>query len=197
MGSETGEGRRLCDGCLRRWPAPDSGRVRLKRLEQVVCAWPYSGTVRDLIVRAKGELRSPVLAVLGEDLENRIESERPAPGALVWAPASHRRPGGWHLARAVAERLARRLGWPSGPRLRRTRRTPPQTGLAGRERRRNLEGAMQVRAWWGKRPPTRVWVVDDVLTTGATLRECARALRAAGVRRVGALVLARVADGRP
>jgi predicted amidophosphoribosyltransferase len=73
--------------------------------------------------------------------------------------------------------------------LLRTRATPPQTGLDARARRRNLEGA------FGLAPaaalPAHVVVFDDVMTTGATLREAARLLLRRGAVRVDAWALAR------
>lgn len=75
----------------------------------------------------------------------------------------------------------------------RHRATPPQTGLSGEARRRNLKGAFQVPA-----PEEivgrNVLLVDDVFTTGATVDECARALRRAGAAEVQVLTLARVED---
>jgi len=75
--------------------------------------------------------------------------------------------------------------------LTRIRRTVPQTGLNGKERRRNLKGAFQVTApeqLQGK----AVILVDDVFTTGATVNECARVLKGAGAAQVEILTLARV-----
>jgi predicted amidophosphoribosyltransferase len=69
--------------------------------------------------------------------------------------------------------------------LRRIRPTPAQAGASAALRRRNLVGAMQVVAGRvGRVTGCRVLVVDDVMTTGATLAEAARALRAAGAREV-------------
>lgn len=96
---------------------------------------------------------------------------------------------GW-LAQAISAETGRRVVVDG---LVRTRRTPSQAGLAGRARRRNVSGAFKVR---GSRAAEiegqRVLLVDDVLTTGATLAACTRALKQAGARQVDVLVLARV-----
>ena len=73
----------------------------------------------------------------------------------------------------------------------RVRATTAQTDLGGRARRRNLHGAFAVTAPL----PPHVALVDDVLTTGATLAEAARTLRAAGVSRVDAWVVAVAESG--
>jgi len=94
------------------------------------------------------------------------------------------------LARVLGARYRRRVH-PLA--LRRCRPTPPQVGLNEEERRRNMAGAFAVRdraAVHGR----AVLLVDDVMTTGATVDECAKTLRRAGAERVDVLVLARAAD---
>jgi ComF family protein len=92
------------------------------------------------------------------------------------------------LASAVARRLERPLDVTT---LVRMRATPPQTSAGHRERQLNVRRAFAV-----KRPARvanpRVLLIDDVMTTGATVDECARTLLAAGARRVDVLTLARV-----
>ena len=83
----------------------------------------------------------------------------------------------------VADLLERRLD------------TPAQTSLSGTARRRNLRNAFVLKKGGGERiKQRRILLVDDVFTTGTTINECARILRAAGAERVEALTLARVAD---
>lgn len=94
--------------------------------------------------------------------------------------------------------LARAVGQLSGGRvdpfvLSRCRPTPPQVGLGAADRRRNVRGAFAVRDHQRVRGRS-VLVVDDVMTTGATAQEAARALLAAGAHRVDVLVLARALD---
>ncbi|NOR19089.1 MAG: ComF family protein [Xanthomonadales bacterium] len=79
--------------------------------------------------------------------------------------------------------------------LRRRRNTKAQSGLSRLERRRNVRGAFY---WRGSEPPGRhVALIDDVMTTGTTVYECARVLKKAGARRVDVWVAARaIPSGR-
>jgi len=88
------------------------------------------------------------------------------------------------LAREVARRTGARLATHA---LRRTDARPGQTGRSRAERRRLARGAFRCTG----PVPGAVWLVDDVVTTGATLAECARVLRRAGARRVAAVGMAR------
>jgi ComF family protein len=91
------------------------------------------------------------------------------------------------LARALADRLGKRVEVGA---LARSRETRSQTTLAPTERWRNVQGAFVAA---GDLSGTRVAVVDDVLTTGATLAACAAALASGGVAAVGAATFARAA----
>lgn len=115
------------------------------------------------------------------------------PQAIVPVPL-HRarlRQRGFDQALEIARPLGRALGLPVLPgALVRLRATQEQSRLSAIARRRNLKGAFQA---WPKLPlPAHVAIVDDVMTTGATLRAAAIALRRAGVQRVDAWVAARV-----
>lgn len=101
---------------------------------------------------------------------------------------------GFNQAAMLARPLARRHSRPWRPLvLRRCRRTPPQVGLGLEERRRNMAGAFAVRDDAAVRGRS-ILLVDDVMTTGSTVDECAKMLRRSGARRVDVVVLARAAD---
>lgn len=98
---------------------------------------------------------------------------------------------GFNQAALLAERVGRVWGRPViASALVRTMATPPQTELSGEARRRNVRGAFAVvrpRQVAGR----RVLLIDDVMTTGATVEACAAPLRGAGAAEVGVLTVAR------
>ena len=102
----------------------------------------------------------------------------------------------FNQAAMLADEVSRLTGVPARMHLlQRTRRTPPQVGRTRDQRRRNVQGAFRVRAGaGGEVEGRRIVIVDDVMTTGATLGACARALKRAGAERVDVLVLALVTD---
>lgn len=104
---------------------------------------------------------------------------------------------GYNQAELLARALSKGTGVPVVEALRRRRWTRPQAGLRRNARRRNVEGVFETTARAEGLRGQRALLIDDVCTTGATLEACARVLRAAGVRRVDALTLARNAfNGR-
>lgn len=121
--------------------------------------------------------------------------ERPE---LILTVPLHRqrlRQRGYNQALELARPLARALAVPlRHDVLQRRRATDAQTELDAVARRRNVRGAFAVRE--GVALPAHVAVLDDVMTTGATLAECARVLKRAGARRVDVWALARAPRGR-
>ena len=119
-------------------------------------------------------------------------AERPC-DAVVAVPLhpARRRSRGYNQAQVLAAGLARRLGIPLwGGVLHRVRATETQTHLTARQRLHNVTGAFESdrrRQLAGR----RVLLVDDVMTTGATVGECARALKKGGATEVLVLTLAR------
>jgi ComF family protein len=97
----------------------------------------------------------------------------------------------WRRGFNQAEDLARRLGVPHRRLLARWRPRPAQSSLPSALRRRNLEASIVVPPWQRRAITGRVIVlVDDVITTGATLDACASALKQAGAKEVRAVTVA-------
>jgi len=115
--------------------------------------------------------------------------------AVTWVPLSRSRlvERGFDQARALAGPVGSALGIPVRSLLLRAGSSVPQARRGGRERRSAMEGLFTTAV---RSPPPRVLIVDDVLTTGATVAACAEALLAAGAGRVGVLTAARAATGR-
>jgi ComF family protein len=129
------------------------------------------------------------LASLVRDAARRLAT---SPDLVVPVPMheSRRRARGFHPAGELARAVARETGCAlSLDALRATRETASQTGLDRGARRRNVRGAFAATRAFPR--GARVALVDDVVTTGATLAECARVLRRAGAARVVAVCAAR------
>lgn len=119
------------------------------------------------------------------------------PQLLLTVPLhrSRLRQRGYNQALELARPLARSLGVPlRHDVLQRVRQTEAQTELDALSRRRNVRGAFALHA--GAELPAHVAILDDVMTTGATVAECARVLKRAGVRRVDVWALARAPSPR-
>lgn len=117
------------------------------------------------------------------------------PQLLLVVPLHHARlrRRGYNQALELARSLARASGVPlRHDAVLRRRSTAAQTELDAVARRRNVHGAFAVRE--GIALPAHVAILDDVMTTGATLAECARVLRRAGVQRVDVWALARAGN---
>lgn len=179
----------LSDGC----PAC---RKRGFPFEATVRLGPYDRSLREGILRAKVATGEPVAEMLGRTLaEARLVELRSLGVDLVVPVPLHwrRRWGrGYNQAAAIAGEVAVALGLPckaSG--LVRTRPDAQHAQPSAAAREANVRGAFRVgrgASFAGR----AVLVVDDVMTTGSTVAEAARVLRAAGVTRVAAAVLARV-----
>jgi len=149
----------------------------LARLGPVTTALAYDGTAARLIQRFKFESRSDALDVLVEPLAGRVAGlDADVVVPVPRHPDRIREQGcdpAWQLARA----LCRRTGLALAPRvLERARAGQPQMELPRARRLANVRGSFRARP--GALAGRRALLLDDVTTTGATLAEAARALRA-------------------
>jgi ComF family protein len=173
-----------CGQCLRRPPPFDAAAA----------AFAYAFPTDRLLHRFKFAGDLAMGRWLAFALLDAVRSQ-PAPDLVIPTPLSRARlrGRGFNQAGEIAKVLAAALNIPVAVAgLTRRREDSPQTALDARERRRNLRGAFHCGlALHG----LAVALVDDVMTTGATAHEAARALRAAGAARVSVWVVARTPWG--
>ncbi|MEU9166053.1 ComF family protein [Streptomyces sp. NPDC048424] len=198
----------VCAGCREALSGAGAGPVRPSPrpggLPVVSAAAVYEGGVRALLLAHKERGALPLAGVLGEALAGAVLAGGPSGGpsggpvragspaaevALVPVPSARRqvRARGHDPARRIALAAAgrlRRAGVPArvAPVLRLRRAVADQAGLGARQRLENLAGALTVcRDGARLTDGAGIVLVDDLITTGATLAEAARAVRAAGL----------------
>ncbi len=158
---------------------------------------PYEGALRRLIQGLKYEREKALARPLGRLLASAVPAgllpEEVRMVACVPPDPTRLRERGYHPAELLAREVARALGTAFRPLLVKVRATPPQVGRPRAERREAMGGLFASRTSGHGEP---VLVVDDVITTGATAAEAARALIEAGFGEIGVLACAQAVGGR-
>jgi ComF family protein len=203
------EGRPICERCA---PALDArlelaagtpiglpSEVPAPLLQLEWCA-PFSGLVRRALHELKYGGETRLALPLGEAIARRWRRVGVGGDVLVPVPvhAERARRRGYDQAELIARAAARSLAMPCAPILERNRATIAQFDLDRRARATNVHGAFRLRAPPATHPATPTppagrWIVliDDVVTTGATLSACAAPLLEAGAVGVSAITVAR------
>lgn len=183
-----GENDGICGECLQH-PPP---------WNRVVAALLYRFPVDVLVQRFKFSRNMACGNALARELEHRLLSghnvrEDSRPDVIVPVPLHHARHAkrSFNQSDVVARHLGRRFDIPVENRLlSRVRRTHPQSGLDARSRRKNTRGAFHCHYPRAK-GIRHAALLDDVMTTGATLEACTRELKRSGIRDISIWVVAR------
>lgn len=172
----------LCEDCRTRHPAFD----------RAASVFRFEGEARELVnafkFRERLDVRDDFVDFLEATVLTRFKTEEIDVVTAIPSTLSHRLLRGFNPSAFLAEPLAKRLAKPYRDLLRRIGHPKHQSGLCEEERRTNVIGTFKAR-----RGPTgrTVLLIDDVMTTGATLSEAAKTLKEAGWERVWTASMAR------
>jgi ComF family protein len=172
-----------CGRCLRKPPAFDAA----------VAAFSYQFPLDVLVTRSKYNGDVACLHFLGEALADVLAARATRADAIVPVPLAtlRQRERGYNQAAELAKPCAARLNIPLMLDLMRTRDTEKQTELSFKARMRNVRGAFSAASLERPLAGKHIVLVDDVMTTGATLNEATKAMKDAGAAHVTVAVVAR------
>lgn len=161
----------------------------LKHLDGALMGYKYDGALKDMLHKLKFEGESKFLRPLAEEAVFLAQAYRESGFDMVVSvptDAARRKQRGFDIPESIfSQALAVKGAWQPQV-LARIRATAPQYGLAPDKRRSNVRGCFAVQ---GDVRGAKILLVDDILTTGATLDEAAKTLKQAGAKSVYALTL--------
>ncbi|KUO61995.1 MAG: hypothetical protein APF84_05035 [Gracilibacter sp. BRH_c7a] len=162
-----------------------------KCLTRATALGHYSGAWKDLIQNVKFRGQPYLLAYLRGYVDDWVIKNFPPPDVIIPVPMHHSRIAqrGFNQADVLASILSGQLGIEYQDALYRNRATTAQTSLGRHERLNNVQGAFSLKKDVDIKGRI-IWLVDDVVTTGTTLDECAKALREHGASDIYGICLA-------
>ena len=190
--------RLFCPGCVpalpkeplsREFPLPGGGSLA------VAACFPYEKGFRRTLHRLKFQEERALARPLGTLMAEAASSLGEELDGVTWVPMSPQklRRRGYNQSELLAKAVAKELGLPAWDLLEQVRETQTQHDLTRAQRADNVRGAYRAKsAALGK----RLLLVDDIVTTGATLRACAQGLYGAGAQKVCAVCAANTAFSR-
>lgn len=177
----------LCRSCREKAPEYPKGKFKISFVARWTAIWYYKDDVRESLLRYKFLRRLPYGTVYGRLLAMKLlKSGFGDFDVLTWVPISFLRrwKRGFDQSAVLAEAVARELGCQAQPVLRKVRHNRRQSRLhSSAKRRANVLGAYRVKDASQVRGK-RILLLDDIITSGATVSECAKTLLAAGAKEV-------------
>lgn len=185
----------VCRFCRPKLPyVPADGQVQhFRNVDKCLSPLYYHGSVKDSLHRYKFSGATAYADIYSEFIVKCIDENQISCDIITWVPLSRKRlrERGYDQAKLMADELSRLCGISCCRLLKKTRNNPAQSGTGSAEKRRaNVSGvytAVDTEKIRGK----SILIVDDIVTTGATLSECGRMLMSAGAGEVKAVTVAR------
>jgi len=185
----------LCGKCRRSLPwVPDAAQCQsFRHIDRCLSPLYYSGDVRSSLLRYKFGALSVYARPYGAILTDCLRNNEVACDVITWVPISAKRlrKRGYDQAKLLAEEIARQLGIPCRCLLIKTADNPPQSVTGSAEKRKKNVAGVYRPADLSQIKGKSILLVDDIVTTGATLSECARVLKVAGAKKITAASVAR------
>ena len=176
----------LCGTCRVEAPGYPVCKTTPQFLDSFAAVWYYEGSVRESLLRFKfGGARSYGSAY-GRLVAMKVQEKAEDCDILTWIPVSPLRKlrRGYDQVELIARAVGRELGMEPIPTLKKIRHNRPQSGISdGAKRRANVLGAYRV-VDPERIAGRRILLLDDILTTGATMSEAARTLKTAGAKEI-------------
>ena len=188
-------GVKVCKSCMEKLPMTPKGAQVQKFSFVSDCVSPlyYEGDVRESLLRYKFHHMTAYAGIYADFMAKCIDENGISCDIITWVPLSRRRrrKRGYDQAKLLADELSAIYGTECRALLKKIRHNPAQSGTGSAEKRRaNVSGvyaAVRPEMIKGK----SVLIIDDIVTTGSTLSECARMLHLAGAKEVKAATVAR------
>lgn len=183
---------RVCPECLTAARVFPFEPWKIPHVKRWIALWQYSGNVREALVRYKFLNRRSYCLFFGGELAQKLSDSQLTYDVVTWVPISRlRRIGrGYDQVELIAQEVGKCLGCSPVKLLHKRRHNRRQSRIHGLEaRRKNVSGAYRAvngDLLRGK----RVLLLEDIITTGATVSECARVLKEAGAKEVCAACVA-------
>ncbi len=190
----------LCRSCRTTAPEYPQGKLKLQFIDSTAAVWYYREGVRKSLHRYKFSRARFLAEPFGRMLAMKVlRADIPGLNLVTWVPISPLRKffRGYDQDELLAKVVARELGLPCAPLLKKIRHNRAQSGITGYAKRKaNVLGVYRTvnteQIHGGK-----ILLVDDILTTGATAGECARVLLTAGAEEIHCAVIASAHHNNP
>ena len=184
----------LCGPCRASLPAYLQADTlpKLDGIQSIRAVWPYEGRIREIVRNYKYSGLKALAPILSAEMAGVLEDWNPPVSMIVHIPSHHTRlrERGFDQAELLAREVAAATGIPFVAALTRIRETPIQARASNQmQRQENVRDAFAAQGRVSVRG-MGVLLIDDVMTTGATLRDGARAIKDSGGGRVYGLTLA-------
>ena len=182
----------LCRKCAAETPEASGLKKKIPMLSGSFSLWYYEDHVRQSILRFKFHRRRSYALGYGWFLAQKLQDVYQRYDLITWVPVSRRRKlkRGFDQVELIAHALCKELQVTPAACLKKIRHNPPQSSIASAaQRRANVLGVYKVpdpALVAGK----RILLLDDIITTGATISECAKMLMAAGAKEVYGVAVA-------